>query len=85
MLWGQSINSLPPVWPRVCVSACVLQLLTVNILVCEATHGAPHLFSWLSEVFLPVFLLRHQRETADKNYKMKSQLLLTAANGPGGQ
>lgn len=47
--------------PCVRVRARVLQLPTVNIIVCEATHGAPHLFSWLSEVFLPVFLLQHQR------------------------
>lgn len=45
---------------------------------CEATHDAPHLFSWLSEVFLACV------SPADKNYKMKYQLLITAVRQPGG-
>lgn len=45
---------------------------------CEATHDAHHLFSWLSEVFL------FRVSPSDKNYKMKSQLLVTAARQPRG-
>lgn len=45
---------------------------------CEATHDAPHLFSWLSEIFLA------RVSPADKNYKMKYQLLITVVRQPRG-